>query len=83
MQVSLLFDDDTTLLSEGRTPQQSVEAAENDFRQAKEWFAANILLLNEADSKSSLHPYDKVLRTTIGYRKWNLLHIGLGITIGS
>lgn len=40
-RVSLLFADETALISEERTQQQSVEAAYSDFRQAKEWFTTN------------------------------------------
>lgn len=54
-RVSLLFADETTLLSEERTPQQAVEAAHSDFRQVKEWFTTNQLLLNEAKTPSLVY----------------------------
>lgn len=46
---------DTNFLSEGRTLQQAMYAADSVFSQAKEWLAANEIPLNEVDSKYSLH----------------------------
>lgn len=54
-RVSLVFADENTLLSEERTPQQAVDAAHSDFRQAKEWFTTNKLLLNGAKTPSLVY----------------------------
>lgn len=44
-RVSLLFADDTTFMSRGRTPQQAMKVAVSDIRDAKTWFTANNFLL--------------------------------------
>lgn len=44
-RVSLLFADDTTIMSRERTAQHAMEVVASDFRDAKRWFTANNFLL--------------------------------------
>lgn len=48
-KVNIQFEHDTNNNTSciGRTPQKAVEAADSNFRQAKEWFTVNKLLLKE------------------------------------
>lgn len=51
-RVSLIFVDYTTIKSRGRTLQQAMEVAVRDFRDAKEWFVENNLLLNDTKTQN-------------------------------